>query len=83
MDDNKNNEDYKYEGSLLKSSIILNNSIGSQKKSALPMVGDNKSSRNKIASSFINDSKNFNKNELEQRNLGDSINVGMGGKKSE
>jgi hypothetical protein len=84
IDDNKkNNEDYKYEGSLLKSSIILNNSIGSQKKSALPIVGDNKSSRNKIASSFINDSKNFNKDEIEQRNLGDSINVGMGGKKSE
>ena len=81
-DDNKNKEDYKYEGSLLKSSIILNNSIGSQKKSALPIVGD-KSSRNKIASSFINDSKNFNKNDIEQRNLGDSINVGMGGKKSE
>ena len=81
-DDNKNKEDYKYEGSLLKSSIILNNSIGSQKKSALPIVGD-KSSRNKIASSFINDSKNFNKDEIEQRNLGDSINVGMGGKKSE
>ena len=47
------------------------------------MVGDNKSSRNKITSSFIENSNNFNKNIIEQKNLGKSINSGIGGKKSE
>jgi len=79
----KKEEDPQYDGSLLKSSIILNNSIGSQKKGALPMVGDNKSSRKKITSSFIENSNNFNKNNIEQKNLGKSINSGIGGKKSE
>ena len=83
INDNKKEENPQYDGNLLKSSIILNNSIGSQKKSALPMVGDNKSSRNKITSSFIDNSKNFNKNDIEQKNLGESVNVGLGGKKSE
>ena len=83
INDNKKKEDPQYEGSLLKSSIILNNSIGSQKKGVLPNVGDNKSSRNKITSSFVNNSENFNRNDIEPKNLGKSINLGIGGKKPE
>ena len=67
----------------MKSSIILNNSKGSQKKGVLPNVGDNKSSINKITSSFVNNSENFNRNDFEPKNLGKSINSGIGGKKSE
>jgi hypothetical protein len=55
--------------------------VGSQKKSALPIVGENKSSRNKVTSSFIDHSKSLNKNEINENNLGNSINVGISGKK--
>jgi hypothetical protein len=79
----QNQDEPQYDGNVLHSSIILNNSIGSQKKSALPIVGDNKSSRNKIASSFIDHSKSLNKNDINENNLGNSINVGISGKKAD
>ena len=77
----QNQDEPQYDGNILHSSIILNNSVGSQKKSALPIVGENKSSRNKVTSSFIDHSKSLNKNEINENNLGNSINVGISGKK--
>ena len=74
---NSNNDDNNYDGNLARSSIIINNSKGNEKKSALPLANK---TRNKIRSTFLGNSGILDKNDIEEK-LGKSFNAGIGGKK--
>ncbi len=74
---NSNNDDNNFDGNLARSSIIINNSKGNEKKSELPLANK---TRNKIRSTFLGNSGILDRNDIEE-NLGKSFNAGIGGKK--
>ena len=69
-----------YDGKLLKSFIIIDNKSGVLKNNDLPLVNPKK---NLIKSNLVSSGGNFNKNNINIENLGNSINVGISGIKNE
>ena len=78
FDENNNmDNEENHEGNLARSSIIINNSKGNEKKSELPLANK---TRNKIRTNFLGNSGILDKNDIEG-NLGKSFNAGIGGRK--
>ena len=78
FDENNNmDNEENHEGNLARSSIIINNSKGNEKKSELPLANK---TRNKIRTNFLGNSGILDKNDIEG-NLGKPFNAGIGGRK--